>query len=59
MHLPLLPFKLVAIHLETYTFGLHNMKRFDVISKSEVFFFGHKVWEEVESFAWRGDSVSP
>lgn len=48
MHLPLLPFQFMAIHLEADPFRLHDMERLDVISRFIFRIFGHEVGEEIE-----------
>ena len=59
MHFPLLPLELAAIHLETDTFGLNDMKRFQIIPNLEAFIiFGDEVGEEIKSPGWRWDTLS-
>jgi hypothetical protein len=59
MHLPVLPFENMAIHLEAHPFRLNNVKRFEVLAKLETLFrLGHQIWQEVEGPHWRWDSLS-
>jgi len=54
-----LPLELVAVHLETDTFGLNNMKRLQIISTPETFIiFGDEVGQEIKSPGWRWDTLS-
>ena len=53
VHFPLLPLELVAVHLETDTLGLDDMKEFQIVPKLEIsIIFSCEVGEDIKSPGW-------
>jgi len=59
VHFPLLPLELVAVHLETDTFGLNDMKGLQIVPNLEIFIiFGDEIGKEIKSPGWGWDALS-
>ena len=59
VHFPLLPLELVALHLETNTFGLNYMQGFHIVPKLKIgITLDDEVGEEVKPPIWRWDTLS-
>lgn len=72
MHLPILPFQFIPVHLEAHALGLYDMQRFDIIPHLERFLllwlrpswskhlcgFRHQIRQKVERLPGRWNTIS-
>lgn len=57
MHLPLLPFNLVAVHGKAHSFGLGDDQRFQILAFLNPVVFLHEVGQEFGAFTRRESDV--